>query len=899
MPIEIPRPDPDALLERVLADEKKDTRGKLKIFFGGCAGVGKTYAMLAAAREKLNEGLDVLVGLVETHRREETEKLLQGLPMLPPRTIEHRGVAIYEFDIDAAIARKPSLILIDELAHTNAPGSRHPKRWQDVEELLDEGIDVYTTLNVQHLESLNDVVAGITGVWVKETVSDAVFDSADEIVLVDITTDELLKRLKEGKVYIAPQTRRRAAQHFFKKTNLIALRELALRRTAERVDAQMNSYRAQQGITDAQAVADRILVCVGPDPLSNKVVRAAKRMATALKTPWSAIYIENSRHYRMSEKARQNVEATLKLAERMGAKTVVIQGNNAIDEIISYARSHGFTKIIAGKQDKARWKDYIYGSLVDKLIRKSGDIDVYVITGTSSPAPFRRFSLRAITPRRVLLYVYAIFSVLLCTAIGWLLQPFMEEADLIMVLLIGVVSVAAQCGRGPSILASLMSVGLFNLLFVTQAEQKDGSYLMTLAVMLVTAFIISSQASKLRLQAVYSRKRERETQSLYAITKSLSATRGHKSISEIAATHIAENFDADVTIWMPGLYGLLEPIHGSLTDEEVLKEETVARWTFEHGHPAGLGTSTLPTAKGFYVPLVSNNRTLGVLGLTPRAQAQPFTTEKVSVTETYAGLLATALERANTADEAEQLKIQAETDKLRNILLSSISHDLHMPLDAIIDISHGLMTDDNRFTKDGRLEQLQLINREAERLSRLVSNVLEATSLESGNTRLHLEPHPVEGILHNALRRNEPLLNLHEIKLDIAETVGMVLVDTTLLEQVFNNLLENAAKYAPPHSVVTVSAHAVGHEARIRIADQGPGIPAGEEKRIFEKFFSTPRSGMPKSSGLGLAICKRIMDVHGGRIWAENQPGGGAVFTCSLPLEGAMQRDLVLEDEPE
>jgi two-component system sensor histidine kinase KdpD len=899
------RPDPDALLERVQAAAEKKNKGRLKIFFGGCAGVGKTYAMLSAAREHIGSGEDVIVGLVETHKREDTVKVLQGLPLLPPRRVEHRGVMLDEFDLDAALARKPALILIDELAHTNAPGSRHPKRWQDVEELLDAGIDVYSTLNVQHLESLNDVVAGITGVWVKETVPDAFFDQADDITLVDITTDELLKRLSEGKVYIAPQTRKRAAQNFFKKSNLIALRELALRRTAERVDAQMSSYRVEQGIHGAQSIAEKVMVCVGPDPLSLKVVRAAKRMATALKAPWTAIYVENARHYRMSEKQRENVETTLKLAERMGGKTVVIQGDNAAEELLDYAHTHGVTKIVAGKPAKGRWQDLFYGSLVDKIIRKSGDIDVYVITSTPDDQKkrpvYHSFQFRRFRPA---LYVYGVLAIALCSALNGLLAEMVGDTDLMMIYLIGVVSVAAQCGRGPSILASFLAIAAFNLLFGkdtsfweasfweggTMDFSVDASTLMSLMVMLVTSVIISSQASKLRLQAIYARKRERNVAALYALTKGMSATRGHRNIADVAGRQICEVFDADVTIWMPEPDGDLGLLYGSLSDEDFFREETAARWCMEHGHPAGIGTSTLPNSKGLYVPLhVGTDKPLGVLGAVPRpssshAEGQTFTTEKMENIENFATLLAAALERANTADDAERLRVEAETDKLRGILLNSISQDLRTPLDTIVDITNALVMDSERYTEETRQDDVRLLRREAERLSRVLSNLLDATNLEAGNARLNLQRVSLTPLIERVLELNEPILNLHQVRLDLLPVMPDVMVDLTLMEQVLENLLENAAKYAPPQTEITLKVRESGQEIILSIADQGIGVAEEDMPFIFDKFFVSTHHNAPRSTGFGLSICKRIMEVHQGRIWVQKNPDGGAIFMLALPM---------------
>lgn len=888
------RPDPDTLLGVVQEEEAKSHRGRLKIFFGGCAGTGKTYAMLTAAQEQMREEVDVLAGIVETHGRSETQKLLQGIPIMPMVEVTHKGITLREFNLDAAKVRKPAIILMDELAHTNAPGSRHPKRWQDVEELLTAGIDVYTTLNVQHLESLSDLVAGVTGVRVKETVPDSVFDTADDITLVDIPTDELLKRLREGKVYIADMAKTRAAENFFKKNNIIALRELALRRTAERVDAQMDAYNVREGIRESLPVADKVMVCVGPDQLSAKLIRTAKRMAVSLKASWVAVYVENIRHYHLSEEGRAAVESVMRMAERMGAKTVMLQGSNAVDEIIAYARESGITKIILGKPHKSRWRDLIYGSLADKIIRKSGAIDVYVVTG--DPASDTLFTARnSLFEFKPDLYGLSLLAVALCTGAGVALRSLLTPIDQAMIYLAGVVPVAARLGRGPSLLYSLTSVAAFNFFFVEPIysfSAYDHSYWMTFCVMLVTSLMITAQASQLRLQAMISRRREHHTQTLYTLTRTLASTRGHQAISEVVTRHIEEVFNAQVTLWVPDPGGHLSPMVGALPEVDYVKEMAVLQWCFDNQRPAGRDTATMPSAIGLYLPLATISGILGVIGIFPKSERKHFSLEEISSLETIESLLASAIERANNAEMAEKSKIEAESEKLRSILLSTVSHDLRTPLASITGAASSIAQDRGKLPMETIRELGRSIHQEADRLSRIVTNLLDVTSLESGTVKLNVQPYFIEELIGSALTRLETTLADHVVTTSSESALPMVMVDGVLIEQVLINLLENAAKYTAAGSLIAISAARKNGMVLVRIADNGPGIPAEDEKKIFDKFFTTALHRAQKGTGLGLAICQGVIRTHGGDIWVESQPEGGAAFCFTLPVAETMAGDM-------
>jgi len=886
------RPDPDELLSRLNAEETEaqtqGNRGKLKIFFGACAGVGKTYSMLSAGKSALEEGIDVVIGLVETHGREDTKKLVEGLPILPHREVQYRGTLIKEFDLDAALARKPQLILLDELAHTNAPGSRHPKRWQDVDELLDAGINIYTTINVQHLESLNDVVARITGVWVKETVPDAVFDKADEISLVDIPSEELLKRLKEGKVYIAPEAKKRAAQNFFKKSNLIALRELALRRTAERVDALMDVYKTKGGGAQGWSGADRIVVCIGPDQLSTKLVRVAKRMSSGLKSPWTALYIENERHYRLTKEGQEAVERTLRLAERMGGKTEIVQGSNAVDDVLAYARSIGATKIIVGKTAKPRWREFVSGTLADQIIRHSGNIDVYVVTGDAEDrkglnTPF----WKSHAPWHF--YIGAPVMVAICTILLLPVRPYVERADIVMAYLIAIVSVALRYGRAPSVLATLLAAFAVNFFFMApyySFKLTEDQRIITLLVTLATGFIIGTQTAKLRLQAVSARKREKNTSSLFAMSRELSANRGKMTLSQIAAQHMAEALDSDIFLWFPNEKGQLQTLvaetETDIPHTDQVREESVANWSFTHKQNAGLGTDTLPSAKAFYVPLMGSGGVVGVIGAMPHGE-DSYPTDTADLIEAYASITATAIERANAAELVEQTLIEAESEKLRNILLSSVSHDLRTPLAAITGAASTLLLEGNKITEEYKTELLRSIHEEGARLARMVTNLLDVSSLESGSVRLNKELYFIEELIGSALMRVETKLGKHKVATSIEHGLPLLRMDGLLIEQVLINLLENVSDFTPAGTTVTISAVTVKPDIHVIVSDNGPGITKGEEERIFDKFYAGGKQDQ-KGGGLGLAICRGIIHAHGGKIWAQNAPEGGAMFTFTLPI---------------
>ncbi len=882
------RPDPDELLARVKEAETRQGRGKLKIFFGAAAGVGKTYAMLEAAREQRAQGVDVVVGWVETHGRADTEALVGDLEILPRRPMEYRGTTLREFDLDAALVRRPALMLVDELAHTNAPGSRHAKRWQDVVELLDAGINVYTAMNVQHVESLNDVVAKITGVVVRETVPDSIFEHTNEVELIDLPPDDLLHRLRDGKIYI-PDQAREAIENFFRKGNLIALRELALRVTAQHVDAEMRHYMRDHAIHQTWPVRERLLVCIGPSPSSIRLVRAAKRMAEGLGAEWIVAYVETTQT-RLPQDARDRVAQTMRLAEQLGAETHTLTGARMSDEILAFARARNVSKIVVGKPERPLWKRIAMGSIVDTLVQGSGEIDVYVISGDrddSRPVPPRPWRQQTDWAP----YGRALAAVAISTAIAWVMFPYFALSNLIMVYLLGVIIVATRYGRGPSLLASLLSVAAFDFFFVPPYftfAVSDTQYLVTFAVMLVVALVISSLAVRIRAQAESARERERRMAALYAMSRELAGTRGVRELLEVAVRHISEVFRTRVVVLLPQPDGQLAPDEGAAAQFPMdASELAVGQWVHAHGQVAGQGTDTLPGASGLYLPLTGSRGTVGVLGLRPEDPRPLQAPEQLHQLEIFASQTALAIERAQLAEDAERAQVRAETERLRNSLLSSVSHDLRTPLASITGAASTLLENDERLDADTRRDLLETLHEEADRLNRLVQNLLEMTRLESGALQLHTEWHSVEEVVGAALGRFGKALMRRAVTTRVPPELPLVPMDDVLIEQVLINLIDNVLKYTPAESPIEVTAEDTGGAVLIEVADRGPGLPPGEERQIFEKFHRAEAAPTVRGAGLGLAICRGIVQAHGGRIWAENRPGGGVTVRFTLPVKEA------------
>ena len=873
------RPNPEKILEALDLESRLRKRGRLKIFFGASPGVGKTYAMLQAGKAEQLDGVKVLAGVIETHGRIETQQLLEGFTILPRRSFIHGNVILEEFDLDTAIAQHPKLILIDELAHTNAVGSRHPKRWQDVEELLNAGIDVYTTLNVQHLEGLNDTVSNITGIFVRETIPEQLFDEANEIQLVDIPTEELLDRLNEGKVYIADGAKERAAQNFFNKTNLMSLRELALRRTAEHVDADTDYQRVQEGLFTPNVAGDRVLVCVGQDELAMKLVRAARKIANSLRAPWYALAIQDSKtpkddaHYQIQQRA-------LSAAEKNGAfKVFTLQEERIGDAILNYAINNGITKIIIGRNIRPAWMDWLYGSLGEYLIRHSGNIDIYVITGHGK----RKKSVLQSERLDLWKYLWAIMTLAACTGFGVLLRDIFKPIDIIMIYLIGVIMCAIKFGRLPSFLFALLSVGTLNFFFIEPLysfTMVDGSYWLSLVVMLIASFVISEQATGLRRQTVLSRQRENQTQVFYALTKELAGKRNEKTVILVTLDHLQEALGLKVNFLKVKTGNIIEPVREFQGDR--VKEEMVAIWAFQNAQAAGLGTNTMPSASGFYFPVLGQQN-YGVLAIYAKESAIISISEK-TIIETFARLLTTSLDRVTAAHDAEKLKIDSEAEKLKNTFLSSMSHDMRTPLAAIRGSAETLLNTFEVLDKPTQKNLITSIKDESERLFKLVKNLLDLTRFETGRISLRLQPYYLQEIIGSTLNHLENLLSSFVLNVDIPKNMGMVNVDAILVEQVLQNLLENAVRFSKPRSEIFLRAKQDNDFVTLEICDQGPGIPEGSERDVFDKFFTLSQGDRPKGAGLGLAICQAIISEHGGKIWARNMPEGGACFTFTLPI---------------
>lgn len=868
-------------------EEQRQKRGKLTLFFGAAPGVGKTYAMLQAARAEHAEGRDVIVGVVETHGRSDTAALIADLELLPRRSISYHGVQVSEFDLDAALARRPSLILMDELAHTNAEGSRHPKRWQDVEELLDAGIDVFSTMNVQHVESLNDVIAQITGIIVRETVPDSVLEQAHEIKLVDLPPDDLLERLREGKVYVSGQAQR-ALDNFFRKGNLIALRELALRQTAERVDAQMRAYRTAQGIEQTWATADQLLVAVSPSPYSPRLVRATRRMAAALHAHWFAVNVEVTGARPMSKADQARLSSNLHLAQQLGAQVVTLAGEDAAQEILRFSRERNITKIIVGKPVVARWRDRLRTSLVDQLVRQSGGIDVYVTAGDPAEQERAPAEKPPRSPLPATKYLAALGVVLVASAVSYLLFGREQLPDVVMIYLLGIMVVASRLSLGPSLFAAFISVAAFDFFFVPPFltfNVSDFRHTITFFVMFLVAAVISGLTDRIRSQAAASRQRELWTSALYQLSRELAGAQGSRRVLDAGAQQLEQVFASKVTILTRSADGALARAYASQgLDEAAERDASIGHWVWANRREAGLGTATLPSSSALYIPLLASAGIVGVLALSPDDRDRFSALEERRQIEAFATQLALALERAMLAEETERTRREIEAEQLRNSLLSSVSHDLRTPLAVITGAASTLLQQPAALDEATQQDLTKTILEEAERLNRLIRNLLDMTRLESGAVKVRKEWSSLEEVIGSALDRLETRLSGRDLHVDLPRDLPLVPFDPVLIEQVLVNLLENAAKYA--QGAVEISAAWRQGEVEVKIVDRGPGIPVGQEERVFDKFHRAANDRGPSGVGLGLTICRAIIAAHEGRIWVRNREGGGAAFHFTLPIVG-------------
>ncbi|BEV52382.1 MULTISPECIES: sensor histidine kinase KdpD [Burkholderia] len=928
------RPDPDQLLDKLQRDEEKQRRGQLKIFFGASAGVGKTYAMLQAARQRVQEGVDVVVGIVETHGRAETAALLDGLDVLPPARIDYRGRPLAEFDLDGALARAPQLILVDELAHSNVQGARHLKRWQDVYELLDAGIDVYTTVNVQHLESLNDVVGAITGIRVWETVPDRVFDAADEVTLVDLPAEELLERMRDGKVYLVQQAER-AVRNFFRKGNLIALRELALRRTADRVDAQMREYRADRSIQRIWQARERLLVCVGPGPEAPTLVRAAARLAASLKADWIAVYVETPRLQRLPDARRQRTLDALKLAAELGAETATLAGADAVAALIGYAKVRNVSKLVAGGSPKVGLVRRFARPFGEQLAERAGDVDLMLIRASASDETravpldarardwrdaFAQFGTHRSPPRH---YAYAAAICAAITVVASVVSGRLDLTNLVMLYLLGVVFSAVRLGRGPGVLQSFLSVAAFDFFFVPPRMSfsvSDTQYLLTFFGMLLTSLVISHLTSTLTRQASVAQRRERRTGAIYAMARELGAALTTEQIVEIGSRHVGEVFRARVAFLLPDsadqVRQKIEEPDAAVTLTGAELDSDVGQWVYDQQKPAGRGTDTLPATAALYLPLKAPMRTRGVLAVASREPRELEVPEQQRMLDAFAAQIALALERVHYVEIARDALVNMESERLRNSLLSAISHDLRTPLTTIVGFS-SMLANGRAAAQAGdaaaaaRLAQregelVDAIHDEALRMTGIVTNLLDMARLQAGSLQLKRQWSLLEETVGAALAACRRVLARHPARVALPADLPLLQMDAVLMERLFTNLFENAAKYTPPDTSLDIGAERVTEDGqpfvRVHVDDHGPGLPAGMETRIFDKFTRGEKESATPGIGLGLAICRAIVEAHGGKIGALNRtaPDGhvtGARFWFTLPVDTPPAAPAVPDDE--
>ncbi|MFH0810687.1 MAG: sensor histidine kinase KdpD [Pseudomonadota bacterium] len=881
------RPDPDALLAQVEAEERGRGRGRLKLFFGYAAGVGKTYSMLEAARRRKAEGVDVVAGYVETHGRAETDALLEGLDVIPRRQMEDRGTTLPEMDLDAILTRKPQLALVDELAHTNAPGSRHGKRWQDIEELLAAGMDIYSTLNVQHIESLNDVVAQITGITVRETIPDRVLDEASEIALVDLPPDDLLQRLREGKVYV-PEQAARAIKRFFKPGNLTALRELSLRRAADRVDEEMWAYMEARAIPGPWPATERVMVCISGSPFSDRLIRTGRRLSDRLKAEWFTVYVEGPGADRLSQENRQRVWRDLRLAEVLGAKTATLTATSIAEAVVDFARRHNVTKIVIGRPIRPRWRELLRGQVVDQIIRLSHPIDVYVISSVQGTKTKSTRAWSAPWGRERHGYGLSAVLVAAATLLGAAASSFLSPTNLVMIYLLAVVYSALKSGFWPAIVTALLSVLAFDFFFVPPHltfAVSDGEYLITFGALFTVGAVISRLVSRARQQTRAIQVREEQTAALYALSRDLAAEVKVEAILQAAVHHITEMVEAFVAVLLPEGQSLKVALRspGLVLAEP---EKAVALWTYHNRQPAGRGTDTLASARMLFLPLLTAGSVVGVLGV-KLGEGEEATPQQRRLLEAFANQTALAIERANLAHKAEETQLLQATEKLERALLSSVSHDLRTPLASVTGALSSLREEGDLLSPTARRELLDTAREEADRLNRFVGNLLDMTRLEAGALQVRKEPCDAQELVGATLNALGQRLSGRAVVLDVPSGLPLASMDLVLMTQVLTNILENALKYSPSGSPVDIKAGIRGSWLEIAVADRGPGIPEEDLQRIFDKFYRVSRPDGTSGTGLGLVISKGLVDAHKGRVWAENRPEGGARVIVALPLDPA------------
>lgn len=891
------RPDPDQLLAHVQAEEARAARGRLRIFFGSSAGVGKTYSMLGAARAAKASGTAVVIGYLEPHGRVETERLAEGLEHLPTLPVAYRGTVRQEFNLDAALARHPEILLVDELAHSNItggePAPRHPKRWQDIEELLAAGVNVWTTVNVQHLESLNDLIYQTTGVRQRETLPDKVFDDADDVELIDLPPDDLIARLHAGKVYLAEEVAR-AVERFFRKQNLMALREIALRRVADRVKAASSALAPVR--TQARIAGDRILVAVGPDAQAEQLVRAGKRLADALDAQWIVVYVETLRLLRLSDEDRNRRIAVLRLAESLGAETVTLDGPSPAAALLEYAQTRRATRVVVGAPKRRGWRAWFRPSTSTQLLFQARGFDVVIIApadggmqqrvtaGNAAEAAVSRQE-----PIRWDRYGRAVGVSVACTLLSLVMYPHFELSNLAMVYLLGLTVAGLRLGRGPSALTAVLNVASFDFFWVPPRftfAVSDAQYIVTFGAMLTIALVIATLTANVRQQTRVAGARERRTAALYAMSRELAVTRDIESMALVAVRHVAEVFQCKAVVLLPDASGKLQYPRGEAPESAFRRADlAVAQWVADHGGHAGLGSDTLPAAPALYVPLGDERRVGGVLAVLPTNRRRVLLPEQSHLLDTFAGQIGLALERARLAEVAEASSLAVERESLRNTLLASISHDLRTPLAVMAGAASTLAERGTSLADDSRGELARSIEVKAREMSDLISNVLDLMRFQSGQVQLRWDWQALEDLVGAGLERLHERLREHPVEVSLSPELPPVYVDAGLVVQLFGNLLDNIAKHAPPGTRSWISATQDGDAVRVVVEDDGPGFPPGDPAKLFEKFQRGNEEGTVVGAGLGLAICRAIVQAHGGDIEARRRDGGGAQFEFTLPAK--------------
>jgi two-component system, OmpR family, sensor histidine kinase KdpD len=891
------RPSPDALLEA--ARRESDKAGRLKIFVGAAPGVGKTYEMLQSAHAKRKAGADVVVGVVETHGRAETEALLLGLEVLPRRRIAYRDQTLEELDLDALIARRPQIALVDELAHTNAPGSRHPKRYLDVEELLSHGIDVYTAVNIQHIESLNDVVAQITHVRVRETVPDSVFDRADAIELIDLTPDDLIQRLKEGKVYV-PKQAERALQHYFSPGNLTALRELALRRTAERVDEQLLTHMQANAIAGPWAAGERILVCLSEDPRAAGLVRYTKRLSDRLHAPWTAVSIETRRSLQLTDEQRDRLADTMRLAESLGGEALTIPGvgRRIADDLINFAQGNNVTQIIIGKTTRSRWFEILRGSVVHDLVRRAGNITVHVIAGEDLPSPANKPAVQTAAraePFNPRLYLKSLLVVAIGLGAAELIQPRFGIENVDLVFLTAVVVVAVRYGLWPSLFASVVASLCYNFFFLPPVYTftiTDPTNVAAFFFFMLIALLVSNVAARVRIQADTAIGRVRTTESLYAFSRKLAGTATLDDVLWATAYQIALMLKVRVVLLMPE-HGVLTVKAGYPPEDQLDKADlAAANWAWGNDRAAGRGSDTLPGAKRLFLPMRTGRGLIGAIGIDNDKTGPLLTPDQRRLLDALVDQGALAIERVLLVEDMDSVKRTVESERLRSALLTSISHDLKTPLASVLGAASTMRDLAGNLTEAQKRDLLATVIDESERLNRFIANLLDMTKLESGAIVPNTARQDLSEIVGSALRRASKILLEHKVSLELAADLPMLELDAVLFEQVLFNLLDNAAKYASSGTTISIRGVRDRDSVSLQILDEGNGIPPAELESVFDKFYRVQKGDHVRpGTGLGLAISRGFVEAMHGTILASNRTDrSGAVLTIRLPIPAAADK---------